>query len=74
MCSVGLSICVPPSEFRSVFCHLDDGALALCRQAVLILWPPRWLQHVSNKPLSSNLQTVQQSMRNYLSQSMGQPF
>lgn len=48
--------------------------LALCRQPVLILWPPPQLQHVGNKPFSSNLQTVQQSMGNYLSQSMGQPF
>lgn len=48
--------------------------LALCRQPVLILWPAPWLQRVGNKPLSSYLQTVQQSMRNYLGQSMGQPF
>lgn len=60
--------------FRSVFYGLDDGELALCRQPVLILWPPPQLQHVGNKPFSSNLQTVQQSMGNYLSQSMGQPF
>lgn len=47
---------------------------ALCRQSVLILWPPPQLQRVGNKPFSSNLQTVQQSMGNYLSQSMGQAF
>lgn len=57
-----------------VFYGLDDGELALCRQPVLILWPPPQLQRVGNKPFSSNLQTVQQSMGNYLSQSMGQPF
>lgn len=48
--------------------------LALCRQPVLILWPAPWLQRGGNKPLSSYLQTVQQSMRNYLGQSMGQPY
>lgn len=48
--------------------------LALCRQPVLILWPSPQLQRVGNKPFSSNLQTEQQSMGNYLSQSMAQPF
>lgn len=46
----------------------------LCRQPVLILWSPPQLQRVGNKPFSSNLQTVQQSMGNYLSQSMLRPF
>lgn len=59
---------------RGCFYCRDDGERALCRQPVLILWPPPQLQHVGNKPFSSNLQTVQQSMGNYLSQSMGQPF
>lgn len=67
-------ICVCVCVFSSVFYGLHDGALALCRQPVLILWPPPQLQHVGNKPFFSNLQTVQQSMGNYLSQSMGQPF
>lgn len=57
-----------------VFYSLGDGELALCRQPVLILWPPPKLQHVGNKPFSSNPQTVQQSIGNYLSQSMGRPF
>lgn len=57
-----------------VFYSLGDGELALCRQPVLILWPPPKLQHVGNKPFSSNPQTVQQSIGNYLSQSMGWPF
>lgn len=69
-----MSICVAECVFRSVFYGHDDGEPALCRQPVLILWPPPQLQHVGNKPFSSNLQTVQQSMGNYLSQSMGQPF
>lgn len=63
-CSVWVSV------WLSVVYGLDDGELALCRQPVLFLWPPPQLQHVGNKPLSSNLQTVQQSMGNYLSQSM----
>lgn len=48
--------------------------LAHCRQPVLILWPSPQLQRVGYKPLSSNLQTVQQSMANYLNQSMVWPF
>lgn len=60
--------------FTSVFYSLGDGELALCRQPVLILWPPPKLQHVGNKPFFSNPQTVQQSIGNYLSQSMGRPF
>lgn len=73
-CSVYLSICVAECVFRSVFYGLEDGELAFCRQPLLILWPPPKLQHVGNKPFSSNPQTVLQSMGNYLSQSMGQPF
>lgn len=69
-----LRICVAECVFTGVFYGLDDGELALCRQPVLILWNPPQLQHVGNKPFSSNLQTVQQSMGNYLGQSMGQPF
>ncbi len=69
-----MRIRVAECVFRGVFYCLDDGEPALCRQPVLILWPPPQLQHVGNKPFSCNLQTVQQSMGNYLSQSMGQPF
>lgn len=40
----------------------------------LFYGPSPKLQHVRNKPSSSNPQTVQQSMGNYLSQSMGWAF
>lgn len=67
-------VCVCLCVCARVLYGPDDGAPALRRQPVLILWPPPQLQHVGNKPFSSNLQTVQQSMGNYLSQSMGRPF
>lgn len=50
----------------AVFYSPDDGEAALCRQPDLILWPPPKPQHVGNKPFSSNPQTVQQSMGNYV--------
>lgn len=58
-----MSICVAD---WAVFYSPDDGEAALCRQPDFILWPPSKLQHVGNKPFSSNPQTVQQSMGNYV--------
>lgn len=63
-------VCLCGSVFFFMVLKLELG---LCRQPVLILWPSPQLQHAGNKPLSSNLQTVQQSMGNYLSQSMVLP-
>ena len=54
------------SVWPSVLYSPDDGEAALCRQPDFILWPPPKLQHVGNKPFSSNPQTVQQSMGNYV--------
>lgn len=58
-----MSICVADC---AVFYSPDDGEAALCRRPDFILWPPPKLQHVGNKPFSSDPQTVQQSMGNYV--------
>lgn len=63
--SVWLGVC---------FYGLDDGAGPLQTTcAYFMVFYPQ-LQRAANKPLSSNLQTVQQSMGNYLGQSMVLPF
>lgn len=61
--SVERNICVADC---AAFYSPDDGEEALCRQPDFILWPPPKLQHQGNKPFSSNPQTVQQSMGNYV--------
>lgn len=56
--------------FTALMTERQTSADNLC----LFYGPSPKLQHVRNKPSSSNPQTVQQSMGNYLSQSMGQAF